>query len=363
MSTSHLSSIFLNRMHYYFILFLSGLTASQQIHILWNNSKQRLHDFNIFPSVPPSNDPIELSKQKISTRLFTLLLIFFITILLLYNSLVTVNKTITIEKPTIHQYSDLYSKYSKQLQCPCKKISNALEEFLQIDYTSHYTCTSFVTSEQWIDFLMSAKVAGGLYFNDFRLLSRYCFPLLRSFCQITQQVINNSLTSFNSNQYVSAYLTSSDLFRTENEERIRQFISSTTNKFLFSLKVNRDTAQGDALISGLLTNFYFYAWSTIGSVVTYTRNYDGCYCVRSASCFTPAIIRNASANGILFTVPGFYGGCYIVESLLRSTLECFHDEQCFLQLKYYVNSSLTINATILNASLSTQFPKTQLWEK
>ena len=56
-----------------------------------------------------------------------------------------------------------------------------------------------------------------------------------------------------------------------------------------------------------------------------------------------------------FTIPGFLTGCFVIESLLLSSLQCFYDEQCFNNVTYYVNPTLSLNATALNASASTTF--------
>jgi hypothetical protein len=98
-------------------------------------------------------------------------------------------------------------------------------------------------------------------------------------------------------------------------------------------------------------------------VYSIVRFHPGCSCPTSASCFTLTSVFDRNGAATLFVVPGFYAGCYVIESLLHSTLECFHDQDCFDQVKYYVKSSLTTNATILNSSLSTRFtPNTIIQE-
>jgi hypothetical protein len=54
-------------------------------------------------------------------------------------------------------------------------------------------------------------------------------------------------------------------------------------------------------------------------------------------------------------VPGFYKGCYVIEALLQSTLECFYDQECIDQLQSYIFWSPSINVTELNASLSSVY--------
>jgi hypothetical protein len=47
-------------------------------------------------------------------------------------------------------------------------------------------------------------------------------------------------------------------------------------------------------------------------------------------------------------VPGF---CYVIESLLQSTLECFFNQQCIDQLQGYISPSSSMMVTALDLSL------------
>ena len=48
---------------------------------------------------------------------------------------------------------------------------------------------------------------------------------------------------------------------------------------------------------------------------------------------------------------GFYIGCYVIESLLQSNLQCFYDQNCVDQLNSYLSSSSFMNVTALDSSL------------
>ena len=197
--------------------------------------KQFCQNLNLFPSVPPSIDEHELKNQRISTRLFMLLLILLLTILLLYTSLANVTKTITVATPTLTQYSQLYSAYSQTLTCPCKHISINYEKFLYIEYTLHQVCTSIFITYEWIshnDVIRQYIYSSG----DFRIVVSYAFQGLRAFCELIESTINNSLIQFNSSQYITASVASVQLFQSETQSFIDQFISSTTNNFLLSLR-------------------------------------------------------------------------------------------------------------------------------
>jgi hypothetical protein len=327
----------------------------QQMRRLCMKCINKLKKINTFESVPPTDEPHILHNQTISTWLFILLLISSIAVLLFYNTFVPVQKTFTVKQPTYDQYLNLFAKYPKNLQCPCKTVSITYDQFLQVNYTSHYICSSSLVSEQWIQYLAVPYFRGGLRHNDFRAVSHFAFQALRSFCQLADETIQNSLTSFYETQYVSAYLTASELFHQQNAAQIQQFQLSTTKTFVSSLSLIRQTTQANALFAGMQTNYDLYIWGVPGSPFFFDVEYSGCSCGETPSCFAPAVIYNTNRNSILFVVPGFYSGCYTIESSLVSSFQCFYDEQCFNNLTYYVNSTLKINATALNASLSTKF--------
>ena len=120
---------------------------------LWKNFVQHVHHFNIFPSIPPSDDLHILRNQRIATWLFISLLITSVAVLLFYNALVPIQKTFTVQEPTYDQYLSLFSKYSNKLQCPCRRVSTTYDQFLQLNYTMISLCSSFLVSDQWIIFL------------------------------------------------------------------------------------------------------------------------------------------------------------------------------------------------------------------
>ncbi|CAF1682416.1 unnamed protein product [Adineta ricciae] len=53
----------------------------------------------------------------------------------------------------------------------------------------------------------------------------------------------------------------------------------------------------------------------------------------------------------IFSVPGVYHGCYIIDALFRSTLECFYDKQCVGKVQSYVESLVLFRPRVLDASL------------
>ena len=142
----------------------------------WQKCKQFCQNLNLFPSAPPSTDDHELRSQRISTRLFIFLLILALTILLSYTSLTTVTKTISVHKPSLTEYSQLYSKHSQSLICPCTQISVSYEKFIHVEYTLHQVCNSIYVTDDWILHLLSFDLDRTFHLETFAGASSYAFP-------------------------------------------------------------------------------------------------------------------------------------------------------------------------------------------
>ena len=326
---------------------------SRQASQLWQKLKHFLQNLNLFPSVPPSTDEYELHTQRISTRLFILFLIVSMTILLLYTSLITVTKTINVEALPLTQYSQLYSTYSQTLTCACTQISINYRKFLRIEYTLPQVCSSIFVDQSWINHMDSgSKIM--LFSVDFRFTASSTFQALRALCQLISSTISDSFIEFYSRQYVSASVMPSKLFETETDSLINRFKSSITNSFLLSLSMIGNTTQANALWSTRQTNYELLI-NPDGKLYAATKNYEGCLCSSSTACIVSSSIYQVPNRTALFTVPGFYRGCYVVEALLQSTLECFYNQTCINHLQVYFLSSSAINAIALNSSSPTNY--------
>ncbi len=155
--------------------------------------------FNLFKSVPPSVDENELRNERISTRLFIVLLVLSLIILTLYNSLIPLTQTDNIKKPTFEQDEQLILSYPKRLTCSCELISINYDKFLHIEYTLHQVCTSMFITQEWIDYLSRSYGFVLVYYLDFQYIGTYTFQALNAFCELVNRTINASLTQFYSN--------------------------------------------------------------------------------------------------------------------------------------------------------------------
>ncbi|CAF3804336.1 unnamed protein product [Adineta steineri] len=189
---------------------------------------------------------------------------------------------------------------------------------------------------------------------NFRWTGSNAFQALGAFCELVESIISNSLIQFNSQQYITASVAPLELFKSQAQSFVDQFKSSTTNNFLLSLNTILNTTHGNTLISGLLTNYVITVLNG-GLVLDTPVGYSKCSCDRSSTCIAQSSILSSQANMRIFYVPGFYIGCYVIEALLQSTLQCFYDQTCIDQLQLYLPSASLMNVTALDPSLSTQY--------
>jgi hypothetical protein len=311
-------------------------------------------NLNLFPSVPPTTDEHQLRNQRFATRLFIFLLTISLCVLFLYTSLIDITETVNVKVSSIEQYSQLYNLHSQTLTCDCTQISINYEKFIQIQYTFHQVCYSDFVTQDWFIYLATSPGNSGTFYDTFRVTSTFAFQALNTLCTLVNQTISNRLIQFYSSQYVSASVTPLNVFQSQTKIFISEFILSTTNDFLLSLSMIRNTTQSNALISGQLTNYKLYADSN-NEIFTRPLWYGDCTCASSATCLYQYAVVNYPNFTQVFPVPGFYSGCYIIEALLKSSLECFYDETCIAELQSYLGSSTLLNVTALDVSLSIQF--------
>ena len=161
----------------------------------------------------------------------------------------------------------------------------------------------------------------------------------------------NSFIQFNSTQYITAALTPVHVFQTQVQSFFDQFESTTTKNFLLSLNLIRNTTQANHLVSGLATNVRFGLSDGV-TVSSDARWYGNCDCSLSSTCIAQSQFYLTDRN-LNMTVPGFYTGCFVVESLLQSTLQCFYNQTCLNALL-----SPSLNTTALNLTLLRQYSET-----
>ncbi len=100
--------------------------------------KERILKYNLFKkesSITQIENPYEMS--IIATRFYLIFLTGGIFILLTFNSLNYVRRSVTVKNPSLSSFEDLYNIYSTTLLCPCEQISIPYKTFLSLKATYH----------------------------------------------------------------------------------------------------------------------------------------------------------------------------------------------------------------------------------
>ena len=320
----------------------------QRVHSFPHNALRYVTDLNWFPSNPPSNDSYDLHTQRIATRCFIVLFILLSIIFLIYTSVVTTIITITVQNPNVVQFNDFSLHYSQSLTCLCTQMSVNYQTFIGINHSIHQVCDSIYVSDQWRKNISNIQEA--LLNNDFRLIGVLLFQALESLCQLSKDTIRDSLKQFYFTNYISTLATPKDLFESQANATIEQFISATTNSFTLSLQMIRNITQSNALFSALLSNYVLYTMTRPGFLNAAPYIYAAeCNCAYTSACFLElGIYHNGSQSRDVWYVPGFYLGCFILEALRQSRLECFYNQTCLEQLSFHLHSDSSMDLLPLN---------------
>ncbi|CAF0868771.1 unnamed protein product [Adineta ricciae] len=302
----------------------------------------------------PTPNLVERQKrltQQISIVVSTILFAAFVTYPM-YIILQDELKPITIEKPTLQMYETLSISYMNTLTCTCSKPAIPFGQVVQLKYVLHQVCSSDFVKSDWIYNLAVSN--GTKFWADFRVTASSAFQTLADICQLTSRTIENNLMEFYSHSFVSVYISNSLDFQTLMNASISQFVLSVINQFSTSFAMIRSTIQNNALLSAIQTNYQLMA-NNVSQVVPSTRIYDNCSCSTTSMCSRSSAIYSYPNPIKLFNVSGFYIGCYVLDTLLNSNLQCLFDRMCLSTLQRYLDSRPSTPPTELNASAPSRF--------
>lgn len=275
-----------------------------------------------------------------------------IMILIVY-TLITVQTQSFTEKNSSHaRFEELVvnPEYSTTLDCPCENISTEYKSFVSISLQYHQICSSdfVINISLWINLVHHRSDLEDYSYDDYRRFIISHFRLLFHLCTLANTTFNDTLSIFYSNTLISKQAQSRQAVERQMEDALRQFNSSIPQIFMHTLDFIRKMAQGNGLVSSIGSNWYpaVLLNAEIPFAQMIPRSYENstCSCVTNSTCVSPAFIDQ-------WRVPGLFVGCYPLESLLQSTLECLYDTACINKLKY-PNQSSNIIFHPLNSTLS-----------
>ncbi|UJR24493.1 hypothetical protein I4U23_005868 [Adineta vaga] len=247
-------------------------------------------------------------------------------------------KTIAISKPSLAQYSQLYSAYPEKLKCPCSQTSMNYDEFLTIQPVFHQICSSVFVTQDWIDSLKHTDPK--LFIDDFRVTGSHTFQALHTLCEMSGETVIFEITQFFHSEFLNTYVMNKDLFQMKIMSRIGELTNTINHKFGFSFRKIQNLIEANVLFSSLQTNYQLLVQNN--TILSSPVTYNECSCTSSSKCIKQTAIYDYSSGNILFRVPGFYTGCYIIESLLQSDLRCFYNQTCINHLLSYLSSPMNV---------------------
>ncbi|CAF4021998.1 unnamed protein product, partial [Adineta steineri] len=284
--------------------------------------------------------------------------------------------------PTIIEFNKLYQKYPDTIQCPCETYSIAYEEFITFERHLHSICSSTFVDEnsQWliIDYPQTMLIHSTRK-DDFRQIGSPFFQLLNSFCNLSSKTINAELTTFYSSRFITLNLITYEQFQTQMNQLINQFIKNTARSFINSLFFAENMTVANMLFSAFQSDSlyssgspvydeyrftdYQYIYDRIDQLYNSNETGIDCDCQSTPWCIQQAIVYDLDTITQLFSPPGIFVGCYLVESVLQSDLRCFFDIGCLQQL---IDSLSLVNIStsdiILNSTASRYQEKSSLLE-
>ncbi|CAF1210515.1 unnamed protein product [Adineta steineri] len=322
---------------------------------IWRILKTKLLKLNLFESELSWDDDQRRQREIIITRVYLLFLMAAVAILVIYTFIETQTKIVTIPKPSQNEFDQLRlnPQYSTTLDCPCKSITVPYNSFISIKPYYHQLCSSdfVVNNSIWISLLYSFTAGIDYSYDDYRLFASSHFQLLSGLCSLANDTVNAAITEFSRNTIINEIVQSEESIKAQTDIILSQFLLSTPRTFTLNLDFIRYINQGNGIVSSIFSNWHFVSLDTGAEydalwAVPHSYNDNSCICGASSTC-----ISKASFNGI--TIPGLHVGCYPLESLLQSTLECLYNITCINQLKsMYTRSNITFNP--LNDTLSTR---------
>ena len=319
-----------------------------------------LREANIFKQYP-SNDR-QIRYQRYATRLYICLLGVSVGILATYTLLGKSTYRETVFHPAESDYLRLERTYPQSLSCLCTSISMSYSTFISIELRYHQLCSSDLISSQWIRYSYSAFDLGA-YVLDYRFHAARQFQTLAMFCDQARHTINVAMQNFLQTIWVNSQVMREQLFRAQIDYLFHQWNSSTVNLYTQTIELILVSNQANQLMNRL--NVYFYVDRNTSQTTIGPRRYDECNCAFFATCHTPMnIFGDSYVNStrlVLHSIPNFFVGCFLIEALLSSTLECFYNRTCMLELDQYLDSTLrqSWNYPALNASLNSPYETVQ----
>ncbi len=262
----------------------------------------------------------------------------FVSLIILgfYTSLSEENQINIIKNPSISKYEELNSKYPSILYCPCSTFSMSYGRIISLSTRYHSICSSEFLEDYWLSYFTHTDI--DVMTTDFRFGGLSFFNLIKILCETSKQTIDHAITAFRTNRLVTMNVVSSKKISSKIQTRLELFQQRTISSFVHLIQLIRSAIQTNQLAEDMVTNLgpleKYDNESSTWSFRFRPRDFytNNCSCLMSNECTRPVgfyiLVTNATRAKPNVAVPGLVLGCYTIDSLLLSTLECFYNQNC-----------------------------------
>jgi hypothetical protein len=349
----------------------------QTISAFARQTKKRIAELNLFEDGASRSDPFHLRTAIFSTRVYVVLLAVSVSTLVVFISLGTQSEVITIINPSEAEYEAFLEKYGISSSCPCSRVTIPYANFTSTTVAYHPVCQSVFVSDDWINHLFSPNFAS-LYQGDFRALASNYFQLLGTFCSHVSRSVHDALDNFHSQTLLTPDVLLLNSLYAQIKIKSQFLQSSTVNSVIQLLQIVRTTTQSNVLQTAIPLSTMMHRIVTIDVDVlqkrdtgfVYTKS-SICICTSARNCSVPSgffdidqriarKIKLVPDFPLLANVSGFFVGCFPVESLLKSTLECLFDSSCLKTIRTFIPFSNITGVYALNISQTRFAPNTSI---
>ncbi|CAF4779101.1 unnamed protein product [Rotaria sp. Silwood1] len=321
--------------------------------------KTKITDFNIFQTYSFGRHVDQITRirlGRLTTRFYICCYAIGLTILILYTSFEQRTVTTKFYNPSLFVAKQLQNKQIGTVDCPCKRASIPLNEFINIQTRFHQICTSTFIKDEWREALLVdfENLTDFLRISDYRLFLSAHLQFLSGLCYQAIKHVNDTLRSFTSNFLSTSRLLSQSLFDKQLSNLTYQTEAHIPTLFVRALESVHAINHGNVLMTVYGSNYKFVARNTRkgSSTLLYTlptiyNGSENCSCELQSKCLSQA----AFTWPHYVKVKGLLVGCLPSESFLASTLECFFDIDCINIIRNHMSGNIyRTRANPLNTS-------------
>lgn len=282
-----------------------------------------------------------IRKQKLWTRVYVISVIIIFGLIASYTKFSTDQIIKVVDKPNEASYTNLVQLNLDKLTCPCSRISVKHREFINITTMFHEICTATTNDLNWTSISVMFTQYAIIRYTDMRTRDAAYFSFIISLCNISMETIGNSVDQFLDETVISAQAMTRNQFDNRINSTINVFRRKTVREFYRVFELLRSVDHGNGLMSVYFLNWKitqnrtknFFSYPLIPEVKK-----NRCSCATRMDCFEPGSIFESLSDEPSYSIPGWFVGCSVIETVLASSLICFYNQSCLDELNYYANA-------------------------